>query len=220
MKIEYFGFGGETFSANVVDSHEYEVFMLKNIKKELKNNYQFRNKGICLNFNFDSDVNSSDIKIVLLLYQKTEYSASKYGEYEGKDIDLSKTNFAYDGSIKDIKTDKLISIDPGVDTFITYYSLQGEWGKIGKDVSPKISKLREKERKIKEKFEENKKKVKSISSKINNKIINLIDDFHWNTTHFLLENFDKILIPRLYMSKCNKTVKEKQRDLRQCQICR
>ena len=117
-----------------------------------------------------------------------------------------------------IKTDKLVSIDPGVDMFVTYYSPHGECGEIGEDIPYKINKLRKKEKFIKEKFKERRQKVESISSKINNKIVNLIDDFHWKTVHFLIRNFDKILIPRLYVSKCHKKVKDMQREIRHCQF--
>jgi transposase len=127
---------------------------------------------------------------------------------------------------REYKTEKIVSIDPGIDVFGTFYSPQGEWGEIGKDFDKKLEKKRNKIRKIKDgyinflnltKVKGVEMKKKKIISKIKRKITNLVDDFHWKVIHWLLKNYDEIVIPRLYVQKGNK-LKEKQADLRHCQF--
>jgi transposase len=125
---------------------------------------------------------------------------------------------------RECKTDKIVSIDPGIDVFGTFYSPQGEWGEIGKDFDIKLEKMRSKMRDVKKKYssslnpDQNRKNCdKRVISKIKRKIKNVVDDFHWKAIHWLLTRYDKIVIPRLYVQKGNK-LKEKQADLRHCQF--
>jgi transposase len=111
----------------------------------------------------------------------------------------------------------IVSIDPGIITFATLYSPQGEWLQVGKNINPKLEKLRDKIKIVEKKFSDNQEKKVKVVSKIRAKISNTIDDFHWKFCHFLLENYDKILIPRLYVQK-GKKLKDQQSDLRHCKF--
>ncbi len=134
--------------------------------------------------------------------------------------------------IQKVDTNMLVSIDPGVDVFSTFYSPQGECGEIGRDVDSKIGKLRERMDKIIKRYslsnsmkgrthadivKEKNKRLNKAVNKIKTKIINMVDDFHWKLSHWLLKNYDKIFMPRLYVQK-GKKLKERQADLRHCQF--
>ena len=141
-------------------------------------------------------------------------------------------------------TENIISIDPGVNMFATYYCPSGEWGEIGIDKKDKIyydkkhSKLNktpitktncvvgslkdrlqefyDKEVSIRRSDRLSIKKQEKALKKITRCKIGMINDFHWKTCHWLLKNFKTILIPRLYVSKSNKKLKQLQNDIRHC----
>jgi putative transposase len=105
----------------------------------------------------------------------------------------------------------LISIDLGVNTFGTYYSPDYEWGEIGTDVKEKLKSFYKKERNMKK----NKKSKKALD-KLKNRKINLIDDFHWKTVHWILSNYKEVLISRLYVPKTGTLTKRQMNDIRHC----
>jgi putative transposase len=95
-----------------------------------------------------------------------------------------------------------VSIDPGVRTFVTYFSPEcsgyigdGDFNKITRlchsldMICSKISKLKGKENAKK------KSSHKRAKARIINKIKNLLQDIHKKTASFLVKNFDNIIIP-------------------------
>jgi transposase len=48
------------------------------------------------------------------------------------------------------------------------------------------------------------------------KIFNIVNDLQWKVCHLLLEKYNKILIPRLYVRSCSKIRRELQADMRHC----
>jgi len=107
----------------------------------------------------------------------------------------------------------LVGIDPGINIPFTYYSPQGEYGFIGM----KLRKILEKKYK---KIESIRKRTnnKAIIKKHENQIVNIIDDFHWKTIHWLLKKYNKIVIPSLYVRNCNSQIKKLQGDMRHCEF--
>jgi len=107
----------------------------------------------------------------------------------------------------------LVGIDPGINIPFTYYSPQGEYGFIGM----KLRKILEKKYK---KIESIRKKTnnKSIIKKHENQIVNIVNDFHWKTIHWLLKKYNKIVIPSLYVRNCNSQIKKLQGDMRHCEF--
>ena len=117
----------------------------------------------------------------------------------------------------DTETDRIVSVDPGINIFGTYYSPDGEWGEIGGDIRTKLDSFYRKEKGIREKVK-NKLRAKKAILRLNRKKISFIDDFQWKTVHWLLGHYKTIVIPRLYVSKSNKLIKQYQADIRHCQF--
>jgi transposase len=109
---------------------------------------------------------------------------------------------------------RIVGIDPGNNIFATTYSPDGEWSEIGMGIVDKIDKEVSKIKKLGLKLR-GKSKFKAIR-KIECYIHNMIDDFQWKLCHWLLSHYRKIIIPRLYVARANKTVKRQQRYLRHC----
>jgi putative transposase len=125
---------------------------------------------------------------------------------------VAMPSYAKMDDIKQTK-DRIVGIDPGLNIFQCYYSPDGEWGEIGIDVKDKMRQLNHKKNNL---HIVNKGRVRKAIFKINSRKNNLIDDLHWKCCHFLLSNFRRIIIPRLWVSRCTKEVKELQIDMKHC----
>ncbi len=101
---------------------------------------------------------------------------------------------------------RILALDPGVRTFLTYYSSTGEQGEIGSDMYGIIDSTNAKIQSIRSKMKEckdDRKRVKHLRKswyRMNARATNLIDDFHWKTIKFMLSNFDCIIAPKLHVS--------------------
>jgi IS605 OrfB family transposase len=106
------------------------------------------------------------------------------------------------------KNKKIISLDPGIRTFMTGLS-EKEVIKLGTNVSDKIkSKLRQTN--TIEKNDNIPNKIKKKYEKRNNKkITNLVTEMHWKTIKYLIDNYSSILIGNMSVKGivCNKTSK-------------
>lgn len=110
---------------------------------------------------------------------------------------------------------EIISVDAGWNTLLTYYSPDGEWGEICPGIKDKIQLMRNKITYLKQLDKRGKSKKKAINKRLL-RITNMIDDLHWKVCHWLLSKFRKIIISRLYVTKCSKDGKQTQADLRLC----
>lgn len=119
-------------------------------------------------------------------------------------------------TIKELKTKRIVSCDPGNRTFITYYSPDGEWGEIGANILNHLNKYIIKRRNI-AKYKKGKSRFRALN-KIDNLLRNKINDFHWKTIQWLLSNYEQIIIPRLYVAKSSKKVKYDFSILRHCEF--
>lgn len=116
----------------------------------------------------------------------------------------------YDVEKMDVDTgDKIIALDPGVRTFATYFTSESEQGDIGSDTEKMADKMNKKIEGIrkailKAKKDGDRKKVKHLNQswyRNNARASNLVDDFHWKTIRFLVDNFDVIIAPKLSSSE-------------------
>lgn len=147
-------------------------------------------------------------------------------------IKLTKTNLCYisipytftgicfnENQIKDI-----ISLDPGIRTFLTGYSPNGHIIEIGKHAIQKIIRVclvLDKMQSIIDPNKKNKIKCKKrlkIIKKMNKlriKIQNLKNDMHWKVANFLCKNYSTILIPT---TKISNIILKKNRKLRSSSV--
>ncbi len=120
-----------------------------------------------------------------------------------------------DKEIKPEAPSDIVAIDAGWNTLLTYFSPDGEWGEICPGIKNKITKLNEKITAIKSQTNCNKVKRKAIQKR-RSYILNMVDDLHWKICHWLLSKFRKVIISRLYVSRCSKVGKQIQSDLKLC----
>lgn len=95
---------------------------------------------------------------------------------------------------------KLVSLDPGVRTFQTFYSSDGVCGKLGDNEVETLAILGEKIAKISSLIDtmENRitrRNMKNRRLKMFAKLRNKVRDLHFKTANFLCENFEIIMIP-------------------------
>jgi len=104
----------------------------------------------------------------------------------------------------------VVSLDPGVRTFQTFYSPDGQCGKLGDNTFQRIMKL---SKKIDElcSVRDLRKKLKSKMQNVNRrcnllriKIKNIVNDLHWKSAAFLCKNYHMILIPSFQTSDMTK----------------
>lgn len=102
---------------------------------------------------------------------------------------------------------RFVAIDPGVRSFISFFS-EDCFGQIGKhdfgrisrlcfyldDLISKMSKTNAKKRR----------QMKKAANRIRDKITNLVDELHWKSARFLVDNFDVIFLPKFETSRMAK----------------
>ena len=96
-------------------------------------------------------------------------------------------------TINRIKTNKIISLDPGLRTFMTGIS-ETKTINIETGINTNICKYLERLKKIKDNMQIKKSIKKKNEIIINRKIHNKIDDMQWKTIKYLTSNYDYILI--------------------------
>jgi putative transposase len=94
-----------------------------------------------------------------------------------------------------------VFLDPGVRTFQSYYS-ENEAGQIGYEMNKTLDQAIKKIKSIKKRIDwaTDRKKVQRLRHawyRAKARASNLVDDLHWKTIKFLLDNFDFVLAPRL-----------------------
>lgn len=94
----------------------------------------------------------------------------------------------------------VVSLDPGVRSFMTLFSENGFIGKLGEASFNKIMNLNHKIDKLisKREIETDKNKKRNlyrIIGKKRNKLRDLVDELHWKTINFLIRNFSVIILP-------------------------
>jgi putative transposase len=103
--------------------------------------------------------------------------------------------------VQQVKTEnqgRLVALDPGVRTFITFFS-EDSYGWLGKDSNLHIQKLCFRLDKLVSKIahtlSRQKRRLKKAAGRLRCKIKNLVAELHHKTAKFLVDNFDVILLP-------------------------
>jgi len=121
-------------------------------------------------------------------------------------------NYASNVKNKSILGDRVVSLDPGVRTFQTFFS-EDSCGKIGKYSINKIQRLCYHMDNLIGRTElttgKKKRRMKKAVLKMRIKIKNLINELHYKTINFLFYNFDIILLPTFETSNMVKRGKRK-----------
>jgi len=120
--------------------------------------------------------------------------------------------------------EKIISLDPGIRTFLTGYSTDENIFHIGKDDIGRLSRLIYYKNKLQgkiKKAKKNKCRLKKAFKRMSRKLKDLVDDAHKKIVKWLLENFSIIVIPKLDTNSfCRKNmsriVKNKIKAWRYC----
>ena len=105
----------------------------------------------------------------------------------------------------------VVALDPGIRTFMTYFSENGCYGKIGNDFKKllklhyRIDKLQSKKDTVKDKHKKNNlyRKIGILRSRIHF----MADELHWKTINFLVRNFSVIILPTFETSNMSKKKK-------------
>ena len=193
-----------------------------------KYNVQFRSKKQEASIT----IPSSAIKRIMIDDEKNNYNISIYPKtiktpinvkFRNKDIKLKLENIKHDCRLemdglnerfyliipftKDDppleNQERWVALDPGCRTFQTMYSPQkGCLIKIGDNDATRIFRLL----KILDKLPDTRKKA---IYRLRLKIKHIVDEVHWKTIRYLLDNFDNILIPIFGVSKMVKKIDRK-----------
>ena len=97
----------------------------------------------------------------------------------------------------------VVALDPGIRTFMTYFSENGHFGKLGEGIFKDIMSLNYRIDKLQSRIAEakkagNKKNARNLYRAVGNlrmRISNLIDELHYKVINFLVRNFSVILLP-------------------------
>jgi len=119
--------------------------------------------------------------------------------------------------VQQVKTDKqgrLVALDPGVCTFMTFFS-ENSYGWLGRDSNLHIQKLCFRLDKLVSKISKvpsrKKRRFKNAASRLRCKIQHLVKELHHKVARFLVDNFDVILLPTFESSQM---VSKSRRKLR------
>jgi len=103
-------------------------------------------------------------------------------------------------------TEKTISLDPGVRTFMTGYSPEGTTTEWGKGDMQRIFRLCKEHDKLQSKWSQSgvrhrkRYRLKKAARRIRKKIRNLVDEVHKKLTKWLVSNYETILLPKFETS--------------------
>ena len=171
------------------------VSVLNEMKTE--NNFKFQEINKTFTLQHDKYYN----KYFLLIPEEIKKLDNNFQNY------LQKSNLKKKQSIKKVKNnisnrikeENKCGIDGGIRTFLTIYS-QNNVYEIGTDIKaillPYYNKI-DKINSLKDKNELSEKKYKKGTTKIYEKISNLINDLHWKSSNFLCKKFNTICIGKL-----------------------
>ncbi len=110
---------------------------------------------------------------------------------------------------------RVVALDPGVRTFITFFS-ETSVGKIGNSDFSRIQRLCQHLDNLKSKISKanggQKRRMRKAARRMTIKIQNLISELHHKTARFLVDNFDVILLPTFETAQMSKRGSRKIRS--------
>lgn len=110
----------------------------------------------------------------------------------------------------------VVALDPGIRTFVTYFSVNGHFGNVGYHAFEKIVKKCTRLDKTissiaKEKDYHKQRNLKRAANRLRWRIHDMVDQLHWETITFLTDNFKVIYLPTFETSDM---VRKSRRHLR------
>jgi len=181
---------------------------LHDLVKAFKTAFENLKRGNIKHFKIRYKKNSKNIESICI---SGEYFSKKYNTFckkvFGKHIETSKSiigitktsRLTFNKSTNEfylyvpekieerelIKNNKIISLDPGVRTFVTGYTNDKHILEIGTNVYKKIKMYHKKIDKIND---------RKKSAKTERRIQNLVDDLHWKTIKYLCKNYKTVIL--------------------------
>ncbi len=107
---------------------------------------------------------------------------------------------------------QIISLDPGVNKFQSFYTPDKYCGELGNNLlKTKLNKILKKIDKLKSVSSQikNKKKINNKCYKLITKVKNIINDFQWKISAFLTKNYKNLLLPSFNTKKMKSTLDSK-----------
>ena len=119
--------------------------------------------------------------------------------------------------IRKEQPNKVISLDPGIRTFQSFYTPEGYVGDLGNNkLKEKIMKKENKIDKLKSIIDKQKKRnrgMKKRCDKLKTKVLNIVKDFHWKISSFLCKNYKTIYLPIFKSKELKNNLNEKNNRL-------
>ena len=113
----------------------------------------------------------------------------------------SKSTFVPDSQ----RMDDVVALDPGIRIFMTYFSEEGHFGKIGEgifqrllNIQHKIAKLQSKKDLSMDKY--HRRRLYREICRLRLRMKDLVDELHWKVINFLTNTFSVILLPTFNVS--------------------
>jgi transposase len=218
----------KNYKSNIAKGGNFQI-QFKTLKEQSRKNTSISvlSKKWNKKKNFYTDVfNPSRMKSHEALPDKLDYTSrlirtplNQYFISVPRPLDMKCENQAPDK--------RIISIDPGVRTFLTCYDPSGQVYSIGNNDAGAIARLQHYKRKLqgcvqspntrhKQRY-----KMKLAMLRINKKIQDKVSDFHRRVCKWLCENFTHVIIPKLNFHKCKKLSKRQKAllaSLRHCEL--
>lgn len=116
------------------------------------------------------------------------------------------------------QSERVIALDPGVRTFMTGYCPDGEIIEAGAGATKRLNQLdmgrRALDGRILKKTTKHAQRLRfrKARRRITDRITNIVDELHWKTCRYLVDNFDVILLPEFAVQQMIET-KSKRRSL-------
>lgn len=191
------------------------------IKKKLQTHFQLKPKTayssntISISHEMVKRVDDTTISISGMLIRTTETLPDELKHnmrlsiVEGEFF-LHVPRFLGDADIpqrKQPNNDDVVGIDPGLRKFATFYSPRGDCGYAGAELMDLLN--------DQYRISDNA-KTSQRRRKVERRIRNRIDDFHWKFAHWLLSRYRTILIPRLYVARANAANKRHMKYMKHC----
>lgn len=107
---------------------------------------------------------------------------------------------------------RVVALDPGVRTFMAWYSQEG-CGKLGESAMSRIVRLCKHLDSLYGRIAvarcRQKQRMRKAAARLRNKIHDLVDELHWKCARWLVDNFDIILLPTFETGDMARKVKRK-----------
>jgi len=112
----------------------------------------------------------------------------------------------------------VVGIDPGFRSPFTFYAPRGEFGTIGMGLDKQLYRKYKKMSAIQNSTSISIGRKRNHLDKHQRRIDSKVDDFQWKTVHWFLSEFNRIIIPSLYVRNLKGSQMRLQKDLKHCQF--